>query len=156
MKQLKRNTKHDVLVIGGARDKETIKFRRDLSTHLNDKVEHIGEPKHTPLYLNQIAHAIQANAMRGKEVFGIFIGDTPHEAAMYANKTAPLVRAAVCLDLQETILYRQCVHINLLCLPKRFSNEKELAYEIIHAFLTTVEEPKEHKSSRIVPRLGRI
>lgn len=71
-----------------------------------------------------------------KNLFGVLICGTGQGMCMKANKTSPLIRAALCWNKDISKLARSHNDANVLCLPGRFLS-LSAALEILDVFLKT-------------------
>lgn len=91
-----------------------------------------------------IIHPLAESISNNEYEFGIIICGSGQGAQMTANKHKN-VRAALCWDLEQTILTREHNNANILALPGRFIDE-ELACKIIEMFLCAEFEGGRHEN----------
>jgi len=92
-----------------------------------------------PDFIHPLARAIN----EGTYSLGVIICGSGNGAQMTANKY-PNVRAALCWDVEQTVLTRQHNNANILSLPGRFI-DFEIAWEMVDAFLNTSFEGGRHQ-----------
>ncbi len=104
---------------------------KDFGTFSEDSVDY-------PDYIHPMASAVNA----GSYSRGIILCGSGNGAQMVANKY-PLVRAALCWDVEQTELTRRHNDANILSLPGRFI-PFETAWQMVQVFLTTPFEGGRH------------
>lgn len=92
-----------------------------------------------PDYIHPLASAVND----GEYSLGIILCGSGNGAQMTANKY-PKVRAALCWDVEQTMLTRQHNNANILSLPGRFL-DPETAWEMVKVFLSTPFEGGRHQ-----------
>lgn len=88
-------------------------------------------------------HPLAADINAGKFELGIILCGSGNGAQMTANKY-PYVRAALCWNLEQTVLTRQHNNANIISLPGRFINFED-AWKMVEVFLNTPFEGGRHQ-----------
>lgn len=88
-------------------------------------------------------HPLAADINAGKFELGIILCGSGNGAQITANKY-PFVRAALCWNLEQTVLTRQHNNANIISLPGRFISFED-AWNMVEAFLNTPFEGGRHQ-----------
>ncbi len=104
----------------------------DYGTHSSESVDY-------PDFAVQVAKKINS----GENDFGLLICGSGQGMCMTANKF-PNVRAALCYTADVAKLAREHNNANIMCLPGRLINEKEIK-EILEAWFSATFEGGRHK-----------
>ncbi len=104
----------------------------DFGTHSDESVDY-------PDFIHPLARAVNDGIFE----MGLIMCGSGNGAQMTANKYAH-VRAALCWDVDQTILTRQHNNANVLSLPGRFI-AFDTAWEMVKAFLETPFDGGRHQ-----------
>lgn len=106
------------------------------------EVLNFGTDKEESVDYPDFVHPVAEKIISNKADFGILLCGSANGVAMTANKYKR-VRAGICWSSEISSLIRRHNNANILCIPSRFTEEKEII-KIVDTFLNTPFEGGRH------------
>ena len=107
------------------------------------QVINVGTDENSSVDYPDFSHEVAKKVSNNEVEYGILLCGSANGVCMTANKYKK-VRAGLCWNKEIAAIVRQHNNANILCIPSRFTAEKQ-AIEMVETFLTTEFEGGRHK-----------
>ena len=121
-------------------------YKFAIVTYLKEKgyeVINVGTDGNNSVDYPDFSHEVAKKVNDNEIEYGILLCGSANGVCMTANKY-PKVRAGLCWNKEIAAIVRQHNNANILCIPSRFTAEKQ-AIEMVETFLNTEFEGGRHK-----------
>ena len=122
-------------------------FKFNIIEHLENKKINIinhGTDSDSSVDYPDFVHPVAKDIINNISKYGILICGSANGVAMTANKYSD-IRAGICWNNEIVSLIRLHNNANILCIPARFTNIKDVL-EMVNTFLTTEFEGGRHQN----------